>query len=121
MQDLIDSNHLLIGGVNDQGDNFVAPPNQNLQIFTNPMPKHSISFVKASETKNEVMNVNMDDEIKKDENMDKKVKVVSFIKAKPRKGSTKMPLDIDFSQKLHKQTCTQWSSMHRWKNQWQTY
>lgn len=47
MQDLVDSNHLLIGGVNDKGNKYVAPPNQNLQIFTNTMPKHTISFVKA--------------------------------------------------------------------------
>lgn len=67
MQDLIDSSRLLIAGVNDEGNNSITPPNQNLQIFTDPMPKHNISFVKSSETsKNDVMNVDTNDK-----NMDK--------------------------------------------------
>lgn len=59
MQDLIDSNHIQIRGMNDQGNTFVTPPNQKFQIFTNPMHNHNISFLKANETKNEVMNVDM--------------------------------------------------------------
>jgi hypothetical protein len=51
MQGHIDSSRLSIGGVNDQGNNFVAPANQNSQIFTNLMPNHKISFDKANETK----------------------------------------------------------------------
>lgn len=51
-------------GVKDQGNNFVAPPNQNLQIFTNPMPKYTTSFIKASELpKSDIMN--MDTHIEK--------------------------------------------------------
>lgn len=63
MHDLIDSNHIQIRGVNDQGNNFVAPPSENLQIFSKPMPNHNISFVKASETKkNDEMNVDTDND-----------------------------------------------------------
>lgn len=58
MQDLIDFDWLSIRGVNDRGNKSIAPPNYNLQIFTNPMPNHNISFVKACETTNNyVMNV----------------------------------------------------------------
>lgn len=46
VQDLIDSNHISIGGVNDQWNKFVAPPNQNFQIFTNPMPNHNYPLSK---------------------------------------------------------------------------
>lgn len=41
IQDLIDNNTISIAGVNDIGKKYVAPPNQNLQIFTNPLPSHS--------------------------------------------------------------------------------
>lgn len=62
VQDLIDSSWLLVGGVNEKGNKSVASPNQNMQILTNPMLNHNISFVKASQTtKNDVMNVYIDD------------------------------------------------------------
>lgn len=48
--------------MNEKGNKSIAPPNQNLQIFINPMSNHNISFVKASETKPDVMNVDTDDE-----------------------------------------------------------
>jgi hypothetical protein len=66
VQDLIDSNHIQIKGVNDQGNKSVAPLNQNLQIFTNAMPNNTISFVKASETNNDMMNVDIYDDNTKD-------------------------------------------------------
>jgi hypothetical protein len=81
VQDLINSNHIQIDVINDQGNNFVAPPNQNFQIFTNPIPNHNIFFVKASETKNYVMNFDMN------ENEEISMEyLVGFIKFKPRKG-----------------------------------
>jgi hypothetical protein len=61
VQDLIDSRKFSIRGGNDQVNNSIAPPNQNFQIFTNPMPNHKISFFKVSETKkSDVMNVDTD-------------------------------------------------------------
>lgn len=48
VQYLIELCHLSIEGVNDQGNTSVAPLNLNLQIFTNSLPKHTTSFVKAS-------------------------------------------------------------------------
>lgn len=63
VQDLIDLGCLSLAGVNDQGNKSIAPPNQNLQIFTNPKPKHNVSFVKASEPSNtHVMNINTTNE-----------------------------------------------------------
>jgi hypothetical protein len=76
VQYLIDSNQLKIRGVNDQGNKFVASPNEK---FTNPMLKHNISFVKPSETKNGVMNVDIDDENIKYDNEYQMDKVVEFI------------------------------------------
>lgn len=95
VQELIVDNQLQIGGVNDQGNTYVASPDKKMKIFANPMPKHTISFVKASETKNDVMNVDMDDE---NINEEKPIERVTFIEARPHKGSTKKPLDISFSQ-----------------------
>jgi hypothetical protein len=58
VQDLFDYGWISIRGVNDKGNKFVATPNQNLQIFTNPLLNHNILFVKVAETmKNDVMNV----------------------------------------------------------------
>jgi hypothetical protein len=60
VQDLIDFGQFSIGGVKDQGNKLFSPPNQNFQIFTNPMPNHNISFVKASKIeKNNLLNVDM--------------------------------------------------------------
>jgi hypothetical protein len=58
VKDLIDFCCFSIGDFSDQGNKSITPPNQNFQIFTNSMPKHNVSFFKASETKkNDVMNV----------------------------------------------------------------
>lgn len=45
IQDLIDSNTITMESVNDKGNKFVPPPNQNLQIFTNYLPSHSTNVV----------------------------------------------------------------------------
>jgi hypothetical protein len=76
VQDLIDSSRLSIGGVNDQGNKYVAPPNQNFQIFMNPMPNHSISFVKSRKTKNIYM-MNVDTNIEE---------MVGMVEIEPCKG-----------------------------------
>lgn len=102
VQDLIDYGRLSIAGVNDHINKFVSPPNQNLQIFTNPMPKYNFLFVKASETlKNFVMNVhtkhpNPIPHITTINPMDEKVGVIDVI---PHKGQPKKSLDITFSSK----------------------
>lgn len=44
-QDFIDSNTIVVDGVNDKGNKFVAPPNQNLEIFTNPLSSISTNVV----------------------------------------------------------------------------
>jgi hypothetical protein len=98
LHDLIDCNQIQIDGVNNQGNKSIAPPNQNFQIFTNPMANHNISFVKPSETKNDLMNVDMDDDNIKDNKENFKDNMVVFIEFKPHKGQTNIPLDIDFSQ-----------------------
>jgi hypothetical protein len=73
--------------MNDQENNSVAPPNQNLKIFTNPMPNHSISFVKESETKkNDLFNFDTDRE-----------EMVGLVEIEPLKDQNKKPLDISFS------------------------
>ncbi|GLJ19066.1 hypothetical protein SUGI_0342280 [Cryptomeria japonica] len=41
IQDLIDNNTIFVSRVNDKGNTSVAPPNQNLQIFTDPLPSHT--------------------------------------------------------------------------------
>lgn len=46
IQDLIDFNTIELEGVNDKINKFVASPNKNLQIFTNPLPSHSTNNVK---------------------------------------------------------------------------
>lgn len=45
IQDLVDSNTITVEGVNDKGNKSVSPPNQNVQIFTNPLPSHSANVV----------------------------------------------------------------------------
>lgn len=93
MQDLIDSDRLSVSGVNDQGNKSVAPPNQNLQIFIDPIPKHNISFVKSSKTtKNYVMNVDTDDDNIEQAPMETSPMdtigkgLIALIETQPRKG-----------------------------------
>lgn len=45
IQDLIDNNTIFMVGMNDKGKKFIAPPNQNLQIFNNPLPSHPIPLM----------------------------------------------------------------------------
>lgn len=35
-------------GVNDRGNKFVAPSNQNLQIFIDPLPSHSTNVIETN-------------------------------------------------------------------------
>jgi hypothetical protein len=84
---------------NDRGNKSITPPNQNLQIFTNPVPNNNISFVKESEPKNDVMNVDIDSE-KMDKNEQNHLdSMIRLIKIQPRKGKNKIPLEISFSSK----------------------
>jgi hypothetical protein len=97
VQDLIDFFHLSIKGVNVQGNKFIAHPNQNLQIFTNPFPNHNITFVKASETsKNDVMNVDTKNYNNDNDHVDIMIRVIDVI---PHKYRTKNPLDMTFTSK----------------------
>lgn len=45
IQDFIDNNIISVVGVNDKGNKSIAPPNQNLQIFTNPLPSHFTNVI----------------------------------------------------------------------------
>lgn len=47
IEDFIDNYTIFKFGVNDEVKKSVAPPNQNLQIFTNPLPSHSINVVES--------------------------------------------------------------------------
>jgi hypothetical protein len=85
--DLIDFGRLSIGGLNEKGNNFVAPPNKNLKIFTNSMPNHNIPLVKASETeKSDVVNLDID--IKE---------MIGLVEIEPCKAQNKNHFDISFS------------------------
>jgi hypothetical protein len=53
----IDFNHFQLGGVNDKGNKFVAPCNQNFQFFTNDMPSHSTNFLQDFDVKNDEMSI----------------------------------------------------------------
>jgi hypothetical protein len=61
----------------------VAPPNQNLQIFTNPLLNHKITFVKARETtSNYVMNVDVNNDNNKNDPMEIMIGVIDAIPCK---------------------------------------
>lgn len=80
-------------------------PNQNLQIFANPMPKHTTSFVKASEpSKTNVMTIYTHNEQHEICSMDVEHSpiddLVATIDVIPRKGQNKKSLDITFSDKV---------------------
>lgn len=45
IQDLIDSNALSIDAYDSSGNKSIEPPNQNLQIYTNPLPSHSTNII----------------------------------------------------------------------------
>ena len=48
IQDLIDNN--TISGVNGKGNKSIAPPNQNLKIFTNPLPSHTSNVIETNDS-----------------------------------------------------------------------
>lgn len=50
VQDLIDNNTISVSGVNDKGNKSVAPPNQNLQIFTDPLPSHTSNAIETNDS-----------------------------------------------------------------------
>lgn len=52
IQDLIDFDIIIVEGVNDKENKYVAPLNQNLQIFTNPLPSHSTNVIEPRPSTN---------------------------------------------------------------------
>ena len=50
IQDLIDNNAISVTGVNDKGNKSIAPPNQNLKIFTDPLPSHTSHVIKTNDS-----------------------------------------------------------------------
>ncbi|GLJ42464.1 hypothetical protein SUGI_0880030 [Cryptomeria japonica] len=50
IQDLIDNNTIFVAGVNDKGNKSIAPPKQNLKIFTNPLPSHTSNVIETEHT-----------------------------------------------------------------------
>ncbi|GLJ39441.1 hypothetical protein SUGI_0805560 [Cryptomeria japonica] len=50
IQDLIDNNTISVSGVNDKGNTSVAPPNQNLKIFTDPLPSHTSNVIETNDS-----------------------------------------------------------------------
>lgn len=50
IQDLIDNNTISMTCVNAKGNKLVAPPNQKLKIFTNPLPSHTSNVIETEHT-----------------------------------------------------------------------
>lgn len=50
IRDLIDNNTISLVGVNNKVNKFVAPPNQNLKIFTEPFPSHTSNVIETKHT-----------------------------------------------------------------------
>lgn len=47
IQELISNNTIPMAGVNDKGNKSISLPNQNLYIFTDPLPSHSTNVIET--------------------------------------------------------------------------
>ena len=59
--DLIDSNPLFVHTFDCSRNKYVSPPNQNLQIYTNPLPIHDTNAIIQPYSMDIVYDSNMDD------------------------------------------------------------
>lgn len=49
VQDLIDNNTIFVSDVNDKGNKSITSPNQNLKIFTDPLPSHTSNVIETND------------------------------------------------------------------------
>ena len=61
VQDLIDSNALSIDNFDGNRNKFVSPPNQNLQIYMNPLPTPNTNTIAQPSSMDIVYDSKMDD------------------------------------------------------------
>ena len=60
-QDLINSNSLYIDNFDGSGNKYFFPPNQNFQIYMNPLPTHDTNTIAQPSSMNIVHDSKMDD------------------------------------------------------------